>query len=348
MTNNSSWNPPFSSHSNSEGMAVIIKLLPIAIAIILTNGLVFFLFYKQKSLRTPSNTLLLGLAVCDFLTGAVNIPYFIIFSFEVVPTTSPMYGPLAEGVFVLHTLVAVTSGYHILAITAEKYLAIIYPFRHNFVTKKTALIVQLGIWVLGGFIATIPLAWRWAALEFVWEVVHSAACLAIVFFFPTVFMAYAYTLMFKAVREGKRPVSMQNTETKTTQTSNDRKCIFIFAIMSVIYLCCWCPYFIIMFLMNIAYYIQSNTILSSTVFDTVVETVAITRYITSVVNPILYTLFKRDFWLVLRSIFGRTTNTCNTELREADIEVSGISSLKPEGYKNAQADKNNIADVSSV
>ena len=103
------------------------RLLPIAIAIIVSNGLVFYLFYKRKSLRNSSNYLLLGLAVCDFLTGAVSIPYFIIFNFNVVP--SRMFDQFAFWMFALHTFMAVSAAYHILVITAEKYLAILQPLR---------------------------------------------------------------------------------------------------------------------------------------------------------------------------------------------------------------------------
>ena len=44
-----------------QGLRQMIKALPIAIAIIVTNGLVFFLFYRRKSLRIKSNYLRLGL-----------------------------------------------------------------------------------------------------------------------------------------------------------------------------------------------------------------------------------------------------------------------------------------------
>ena len=61
-----------SSPESNVGMTVLSRLLPIAIAIILCNGLVFVLFCRKKCLRTSSNYLLLGLAICDFLAGAVN------------------------------------------------------------------------------------------------------------------------------------------------------------------------------------------------------------------------------------------------------------------------------------
>ena len=91
-----------SSPMPNFGMTALMRLLPIAIAIILSNGLVFALFCKKKSLRTSSNYLLLGLAICDFITGAVNIPYFVIFLFQVVPPS--MQVDYNYWLYVVHTL----------------------------------------------------------------------------------------------------------------------------------------------------------------------------------------------------------------------------------------------------
>ena len=274
------------------------KVLPIAIAITLTNGLVFVLFYKRKSLRTSSNFFLLGLSVCDFITGAVNIPYFIIFSFQVVPLTSPMYKDFAYWLYILHLLMSVSAAHHILVITAEKYLAITKPLKHHLVSKKTVFKVLAGIWIVAGFIAMIQFAWRKATSK-LWGVIHSASCLVIVFLFPYVFMVYAYTVMFKAVSGRKRP-SRQDRRRLQKKNNNDRKCIVVFASMAAIYLCCWLPYFTITLIINVKVY---NKSFDFTAIDKAVEPIAIIRYLTSAVNPLLYTFFKRDFWLALSSLF---------------------------------------------
>ena len=294
--NNSSSSVAVVTQQPNLGMQELPKLLPIAIAITLTNGLVFFMFYKRKSLRNSSNYLLLGLAVCDFLTGAVNIPYYLIFAFEVVPPT--MYKDFAHWMYTLHTLVAVSAAYHILIITAEKYLAISQPLKYYLITKKTIFKVLVGIWVVSGFIAMIPLAWRKVQSNSRWYIIHSATCLVIVFLVPYAFMVYAYTVMFKAVSGRKRPSRHRNTvsDTKQLQKKNlsDRKCILVFATMAAIYLCCWLPYFTIMLVLHIN--LTKSAILAAEAF-------AIIRYITSITNPLLYTFFKRDFWLALRSLF---------------------------------------------
>ena len=299
MNNSTSTGSDHPQQAN-QGLKELIKVLPIAIAIILTNGIVFVLFYRRRSLRNTSNYFLLGLAVCDFLTGAVNIPYFIIFIFGVVPVTSPMFKPFAFWLFSLHLLMAVSAAYHILIITAEKYLAIVQPLRHHLVSKKTVFKVLAGIWLASGFIAIIPLAWQNTQSRFAY-ITHAAACLVIVFLVPYVFMVYAYIVMFKAVSGRKRPLHGNKLRLRKNKSDrkSDRKCILVFATMAAIYLCCWLPYFTLMLILNIKIQNKSKDFVT---VNKALEVFAIIRYITSATNPLLYTFFKRDFWLALRDI----------------------------------------------
>ena len=291
-----------------ESMGTVYTLLPIALIIVLTNGLVFVLFYKSKVLRTPSNVFLLGLAICDFSTGAVNIPYFLVFSLSVVPRSSPMFTDFVHWMFVIHMLVAISAAYHILAITADKYLAIIQPLKHYLMSKKTVLKVLVAIWVVSGFIATIQFAWRGKSP--LYDVVHTATCLILAFFFPYAFMIYAYTVMFKAVIDRKKSKGVcRNIRRLKDKNRKDRKCILIFSIMALIYLCCWLPYFTIVLIYSVKIFTKANDFSG---VDKAAEPIAITRYITSAINPLLYTFFKRDFWRALRGFFGSKRKSGST------------------------------------
>lgn len=293
MHNNSSeiYADPCSGNHWMEEMAT---LLPIAIAIFLTNTLVFILFYKQKSLRTSSNCILLGLAVCDVLTGTISIPYFLVFLSGVVPNN--MHEDFAVWMPIQERALAISTCYHILLITAEKYMAIMTPFRHHLVTKKTIFKCLAGIWLVSGFIATIQLALK---SEAPLTIGYSATCLIILFLIPYTFMVYAYTVMFKKVRHRMRPPSgsMKDNVRYKKRNRNDFKCILVFAIMAAMYLCCWFPYYTFDF----AVFIELIT-LDGAVFCKFAKITVVFRYTNSIINPLLYTFFKRDFWLALRSL----------------------------------------------
>ena len=317
----------------NQGMKETSKVLPIAIAIILANGLVFFMFYKRKSLRNSSNYLLLGLAVCDFLTGAVSIPYYIIFSFKVVP--SRMSDDFAYWMVILQTLVTVSAAYHILVITGERYLAIIKPLKHHLVTKTMVFKVLAGIWMVSVFIAMIPFAWR-EAQSLIWDIIHSAICLVIVFFIPYVFMVYGYAVMFKAV-SGRNKPSRHGESVKRLQTkkSKDRKCIIIFAVMAAVYLCCWLPYFALMLTIRIKYFTKSKDF---AVTDKITEAFVIVRFITSVTNPLLYTFFKRDFWSAL----------CSLSVKEIASFAVPTRSMRMKSFSNAHASRSRYRESANT
>ena len=285
MYNNSS-----SSQQPNDGVKALSKVLPVSIAITLINGLVFFIFYRRKALRTTSNYLLLSLAICDFLTGTINIPYFILFSFQVVPLANFNYG-----MYLLHTLMAVSAAYHILAITAEKYLAVIRPLRHYLVTKKTVWKILGGIWITSAFIAVIPMSWKDSQSRLIWSIVHATLCIFLVFLVPYTFMIYAFTAMFKVIAKRKRPSITRKSSRLQRKNINDQKCVLVFALMAAIFAVCWLPYFSL----TLATYVTYLTSGSLALIKPVSEVFVIIRYMTSITNPLLYTFFKRDFRLAL-------------------------------------------------
>lgn len=276
----------------NSGIEALSKLLPVAIAITLINGLVFVIFYRSKALRTTSNYLLLSLAICDFLTGAINIPYFILYSFQVIPEVNFDYG-----MFILHTLMAVSAAYHILAITAEKYLAIVRPLRHYLVTKKTVRKILVGIWITSAFIAVIPISWHESRSTLIWYIVHATLCIVLVFLVPYTFMIYAFMAMFKVIAKRNRPSINNKSSRLQRKNINDQKCVLVFASMAAIFAVCWLPYFSLMLAIQVKFYLESSI---STLVEIAGETFVIIRYMTSITNPLLYTFFKRDFRLALQ------------------------------------------------
>lgn len=280
------------------GVKALSKLLAVAIVITLTNGLVFVMFCKRKSLRTSSNYLLLSLAINDFLTGTINIPYFIVFSFQVVPPA--MSKDFQYWMYILHTLMAVSAAYHILVITAEEYLAIIRPLRHYLVTKKTVFKVLLGIWITSGFAAVIPIFWDESNSRFIWYIVHATVCIVLVFLVPYTFMIYAFAAMFKVISRRQRPSVHRDTPRLQQKNFNDRKCVCVFALMAAIFALCWLPYFTVMLVIYVNHYLKSDI---SASIDGAAQAFSIIRYMTSISNPLLYTFFKRDFRLALRNHF---------------------------------------------
>lgn len=288
----------------NAGYELLYEVLPFAIIIIIVNGTVFFLFMKSKRLRSPSNCLLLSLAVCDFTNGFVCIPLFLVVALGVMP--NPHIGSFN---YLLNNCVAMSAAYHILAITLERYYSIKKPFVHRQLTKKAMLKVALLVWVVALIIGFMPYAWDSLRITDLVsfmkvKVGYVAFCLTFVFLIPCVLIVTSQTIMFKFIaRSGRQGL----TATKAAQrkAKNDKKCLIIFALMAIIYVVCWLPWFILHLYVSF-WFVSGETLVE---LQKISRWVVIFRYTTSVVNPLLYTFFKRDFLMAFKLIVLKRSST---------------------------------------
>ena len=284
----------------STNTQAIAELVPVALLIILANGLVFVLFMKRAQLRTPANYVLFSLAACDFITGVINIPFFIIVAFTPVITLFKFRYYMAVLVSVLNNFTAISACYHILAATTEKYLSVIWPVKHRSITRKTVFKVLQVVWVMSFIVAFIPFSWvnmEDRETQGKLTLGHVTLCLVAVFLFPYAFMIYAFVVIFKSIaRRGK---VKENTPSRTSKLSQqaalEKRCLILFASMATVFLVCWLPWFILMLL----YKVKDNV----KELEIPAHLFVLVRYATSIINPVLYTFFRRDFKTALRSLF---------------------------------------------
>ena len=314
-------------NDDSFGFGVLAKLLPIAVAITFTNGLVLVMFYRQRSLRTASNHLLLSLASSDFLTGTVSIPFFIAFSFDgIIP-----YGSLAAHlIYVIQTLLAISGSYHILVITEDMHYAIANPLRHQSLAKTIVWKLSFGVWIISIAFSAVSFAW-WKHTSPIHYIAYSSSLLLIVFLVPYIFMIYAYVKMFIAISKRIIP-GQEHTLQKSRfgkKQGDKKKPILVFATMAVTHAVCWMPYFTVMLIYSIGLLVP---IADTNSVDKVAEVFAIIRFLTSLINPLLYIFFKPDFRKALRILCGatgiRTPNiSLTTKTRGLSLRESSSTAL---------------------
>ncbi|KAL9960621.1 hypothetical protein ACROYT_G034104 [Oculina patagonica] len=309
ISNNSSSIPTDQGVSNN----VIAQLLPIAILIVFVNGIVFLLFAKEKRLRTPTNYLLFSLAVCDFMTGFINVPLTIIMLMRLI---SPPPGKIL-GFFlvVLHNLVVVLVVYHIFAITAERYFSIIHPFRHRWqMTKKSSLKIIGIIWLAAVIIAFMPITWFTRFLTspqsgiltvtLQIQMGHIIFCIVFVFLAPYVFIVYSQFVMFKKIKQNTLTFRGERGADSSVyrKAKDSKRCLIIFALMAFFYAICWFPWFVISLFHSLWFPLGKEAYKILLEFS---QAFLILRYLTSIVNPVLYTFLKRDFLDAFKTIILR-------------------------------------------
>ena len=282
-------------NDDSFGFGVLARLLPITIAVTFTNGLVMVMFYKRKSLHTPSNYLLLSLASSDFLTGTVSIPFFIAFSFDgIIPRGSLA----AHLMYVIQSLLAISGSYHILVITGDMHFAVANPLRHQSLAKSIVWKLSFGVWIISTAFSAVSFAW-WKDTSPIYNIAYSASFLFIVFLVPYIFMIYAYVKMFLVISKRNIPGQENNAHKSRfrKKQGDKKKSILVFATMAVTHAVCWVPYFTVMLIISIELLVP---IVNTKSVDKLAEVFAIIRFLTSLINPLLYIFFKRDLRNALR------------------------------------------------
>ena len=279
------------------------QVASVAFLIILANGLVLVSFVKRPQLRTPANYVLFSLAACDFITGVIVIPLFIIVvCTPVIPHPSKLGSHMRTLVSVLDNFTAISACYHIVAATAEKYLSIIWPVTHRLISRKKVFKVLQVVWVVSFIVAFIPFAWvnmEDAETQGKLGLGHVIFCLVAVFLLPYAFMIYAFVVIFKSIsNRGKVQRSIISRSHFSLQAALERRCLILFAFMATIFLVCWLPWFILMSLYKAHITPRKGLEIASQVF-------VLVRYVTSITNPVLYTFFRRDFTTALKSLFKK-------------------------------------------
>ena len=191
----------------------IAKLVPLSVVIVLMNVFVVLLFFKLRYLQTLPNYPLVSLAVCDFITGFLNIPLFIITILTPEIRSQEVKTYLSYLVLALHALTATASVYHILVVIGEKYFAIVWPLKHLLLTRTTMFAVIATVWFVSSVIAFVPFSWIKVcdqAFKLKLFLGHGIFCLLVVFLLSYLFIIYALVVMFGTIsgKSGQKETSL--------------------------------------------------------------------------------------------------------------------------------------------
>lgn len=321
----SSFEGPSGQHQADE---TIWQLVPIAVLIVITNGLVFLLFGKLRSLRTPANYFLLSLAVSDVMTGLINIPLFCVLSTLDDQTSVKMTGSIYCASEVFHNMISYSVAYHITAITVEKYLAVVNPFGRFLMTKKTVVKILSAVWLWSAFLGAIPASWWWnrerRALYV--QIGNNIFSLVVVFVIPYMFILYAYFIMFKAVScKNRLKKSLHQKDPRAfKRAGNEKKCLIILLTMAIAFAICWIPWFtlrLIYTLPSVGWIDYKDLVY----MEQLSHAFIIIRYLSSAINPLLYTFFKQDFWNAFKVV------VLNKKARRPSMTLSMRQSIRLRG-----------------
>ena len=308
--------------------ALYLLFLSCILVTILGNSVVIVSICHFKQLHSPTNVLILSLALVDLLVGVIVMP----FSATRTVTGCWFYG---EDFCLLHSSFDVffttISIFHLVCIAVDRHQAICNPLHYSRkITMSVAVMMVCVTWALAAVYAygVIYSKANMAGLEDIsesfclggcfvyfnplWGMLSSAFC----FFFPCTVMVCLYTKIFIVAEQHVRKIGDKN------KCSNDRgrgglikhsesKAAKTLSIVLGVFIFCWMPFFM-------------NSIIDPlTGFHTpglLFEVLYWLGFFNSACNPIIYALFYPSFkkcfhYIITLKIFRSHSSTMNLSLK---------------------------------
>ncbi|XP_058246920.1 trace amine-associated receptor 13c-like [Hemibagrus wyckioides] len=286
----------FSCPERSVSPAVYILLYVCSAAVVLLtvcgNLLVIISVLHFKQLHTPTNMLVLSLAVTDFFIGALLMPSMFIWTIE----SCWVFGKHFCIVFLFISGVLMSlSIYNIALISVDRYVALSNPFLYTdtvssrrmciviYSNCSVCLVYAITIFYLNFMDSLMCPGECNYYLNEVWSVID----LVKTFIFPLSVIIILYTRVFVIAKKHATAIRELNNHTrpktqKITSHSmkSERKAAKVFGILVSVFLVCLLPYFIYSLLGNVIE-IRTETI----------QKLIIVSYLNSTINPFIYALF---------------------------------------------------------
>ncbi|XP_036438666.1 trace amine-associated receptor 13c-like [Colossoma macropomum] len=287
----------FSCPERSVSAVYVFLYVCAAAAVLLTvcgNLLIIISVCHFKQLHTPTNMLILSLAVSDFLVGILVMPTALTWMIESCWMFSSVY--CLCYIYSSYFLTA-TSIFAVALIAVDRYFALSNPFLYTkTVSVNTWCIIVLCNWVVllfyhlalqyfNGYYANLVLCPGdcFLVLDEVWSLTE----LLLKFVFPFAVIIILYVLVFVIARKHATAIRELHIHTRTQTSKNitesmksERKAAKVLGILVSVFLACLLPYFIYTVLGN-AVQIEMGSF----------QKVLMLVYLNSTINPVIYALF---------------------------------------------------------
>ncbi|XP_075057034.1 trace amine-associated receptor 4-like [Mixophyes fleayi] len=269
---------------------------------IMGNLMVIISVSHFTQLHTPTNFLILSLAIADFLVGLIIMPYSMVRSV----TSCWYFGDIFCKIHsCFDVMLCTTSIFHLFFISVDRYYAICHPL--NYYRKITIPVVEVFLCVSWSwpFLYSFGLTLSNKHMEGIQNYVATLSCtgscilvfnklwgtisLLICFFIPGILMIGIYIhIVFIARKQAKAITKHTNSLCNKKATSSrtymnvENKAARTLSLVMGAFLLCWSPFFVVTV---IDPYINFST--SEDAFNAVLWL----GYFNSTLNPIIYALF---------------------------------------------------------
>lgn len=291
----------------TSDIIICASLVVLSLFILAANLTVIILVGRRVSLRTQTNFCLCSLAASDFMAGLIALPLTIACS-----STRCVIQELCLAMDLCQRFLAISTIIHLLVITTERYLMIIYPMVYpRILTKSRILTVLVYTWVISLFVSLIQLAWydpdhEWKEIPTLPsnDLIYDIFCVTIIVLLPLVFMIYAHIHILVVARKQIRAIKRQTYHLRSANQKTEKmNAQLIYVAMLGVFVTGWIPYFLLA--------IEADSNHTFFVFPSWLRVISIFfKFFTGLFNPLLYTYFKSDFKREVSLLYRRLKICC--------------------------------------
>ncbi|KAM9339187.1 trace amine-associated receptor 1-like [Symphorus nematophorus] len=273
-----------------------IFLLLLSVITICGNLLVIISIIYFTQLHTPTNYLILSLAVADLLVGIIVFPFSMAFSLS-----SCLYH---EGLFCkirgsCDISLSTCSILNLCCISIDRYYAVCQPLTYR--TKINFRVIVIMIVVSWGVSALIGISVIVAGLNneqcdercLIDVVIANTIGPILSFYLPVIIMLCIYLKIFLVAQKQAR--SIQGAKSGATVSKMERKATKTLATVLGVFLLCWTPFFL---------YITFVPLSDTSVPVPVIDTLNWLALSNSMLNPFIYAFFYSWFRAAFRMIIS--------------------------------------------
>uniref|UniRef100_A0A2I3RXJ8 G-protein coupled receptors family 1 profile domain-containing protein n=1 Tax=Pan troglodytes TaxID=9598 RepID=A0A2I3RXJ8_PANTR len=296
-------NPPtvqfcFSSVNNScprnvrpvqSVWAMYLVMIGSIVMTMLGNMIVMISIAHFKQLHSPTNFLILSMAITDFLLSCVVMPFSVIRSIE----SCWYFGDLFCKVHsCCDIMLCTTSIFHLCLISVDRYYAVCDPLQY--VTRITIPVIELFLLISWSIPIFFAFGLVFSKLNIIGaeEFVAAIDCTGLSFFLPGTTMVGIYIHIFTVARKHAMQIGT-GSRTKQAGSKSKKKATRTLGIVMGVFVLCWLPFFVLTI---------TNPFINFTTPEDLYNVFLWLGYFNSAFNPILYGMFYPWFRKALRMI----------------------------------------------
>ena len=302
------------SDSTEERLAKLVAFGILLFTSLIGNVLTCLVVYKNISMRTTINYLLVNMAVSDLATPLLVASRKIveISTGSVEWWIGGLVGHLlCKIVFFLSDISPMVSILSLVLISFDRFIAVVVPFKAARYPKKLRIYFIAFTWMFS-FVFCAPFFYflgvqehpgkkRYCVIN--WDDdtrrAYSVPLTVTFIIVPFTLLIIMYSCILYKMKTQPRDVSQTEKGKKRSQASKRNITILSFTVM-LIFALCWCPYFAVVMLSSFKW----NWTYNFCSYLKFTFTVQFLAYANAAINPILYFLFLKNFRAALKNLFS--------------------------------------------